>query len=47
MDRGAWMATVHGVTNELDTAEQLNNNNILIYNAFVIQRTFNMLNTVF
>ena len=27
MDRGAWWATVHGVTNESDTTEQLNNNN--------------------
>ena len=24
--RGAWWATVHGVTKELDTTEQLNNN---------------------
>ena len=29
MDRGAWWATVHGVTKELDRTEQLNNNNIL------------------
>ena len=27
MDRGAWQATVHGVTKESDTTEQLNNNN--------------------
>ena len=26
MDRGAWWATVHGVTKELDTTLQLNNN---------------------
>ena len=26
MDRGAWRATVHGVTKELDMTEQLNNN---------------------
>ena len=26
IDRGAWWATVHGVTKELDTTEQLNNN---------------------
>ena len=26
MDRGAWRAAVHGVTKELDTAQQLNNN---------------------
>ena len=29
MDRRAWWATVHGVTKELDTTEQLNNNNNL------------------
>ena len=28
MDRGAWWATVHGVTKELDTTLQLNNNQI-------------------
>ena len=27
MDREAWLATVHGVTKELDTTEQLNNRN--------------------
>ena len=27
MGRGAWWATVHGVTKESDTTEQLNNNN--------------------
>ena len=26
MDRGAWWATDHGVTNESDTTELLNNN---------------------
>ena len=26
MDRGAWWVTIHGVTKELDTTEQLNNN---------------------
>ena len=26
MHRGAWQATVHGVTEELDTIEQLNSN---------------------
>ena len=30
MDRGAWWATVHGVTKELDTTERLNNNSMLI-----------------
>ena len=24
-DRGAWWATIHGITKELDTTEQLNN----------------------
>ena len=28
MDRGAWWATVHGVTKESDMTEQLNNNNM-------------------
>ena len=27
MDRGAWQATVQGVTEESDTTERLNNNN--------------------
>ena len=27
MDRGAWQVTAHGVTQELDTAEKLNNDN--------------------
>ena len=31
MDRGAWRATVHGVTKESDTTEQLNNNNMCMY----------------
>ena len=26
MDRGAWLATVHGVTKELDMTQRLNNN---------------------
>ena len=26
VDRGAWWATVHGVAKELDTTQQLNNN---------------------
>ena len=29
MDRRVWWATVHGVAKELDTTEQLNNNNQL------------------
>ena len=33
MDRGAWWATVHGVTKESHTTEHLNNNvNKLLYN---------------
>ena len=28
MDRGAWWATVHGVSKELDTTEQLSDNKI-------------------
>jgi len=27
MDRGAWQATIHGVTKELAMTQQLNNNN--------------------
>ena len=27
MDRGTWWATVHGVTKESDTTQQLNHNN--------------------
>ena len=27
MDRGAWQATAHGVTQYLDMTEQINNNN--------------------
>ena len=35
MDRGAWWATVHGLTKELDTIEQLNcNNNIRLIHFF-------------
>ena len=29
MDRGAWLATVHGVTKELNMTEQLNKNKII------------------
>ena len=29
MDRGAWWATVHGITKELDTTWQLKNNNVI------------------
>ena len=31
MGRGAWQATVHGITKESDTTEQLNNNNMCVY----------------
>ena len=30
MDKGAWWATVHGVTKESDTTEQLNNNSVCV-----------------
>ena len=30
MDRGAWRATVHGVPKELDTTQQLKNNNQIL-----------------
>ena len=36
MERGAWQATVHGVTKELDTTWQLNNNNTDILGFFLI-----------
>ena len=29
MDRGAWWATVHEVTKEADTTEQLENNSVI------------------
>ena len=36
-DRGAWRARVHGVAKELDTTEQLNNNNNLpLYQLLVL-----------
>ena len=31
MDREAWWAIIHGVAKELDTTEQLNNNNNFYY----------------
>ena len=33
MDRGAWLATVHGVSKELDPTEQLNNSKALFLGA--------------
>ena len=33
MDRGTWQATVHGVAKELDTTEQLSNNNSCLHNS--------------
>ena len=33
MDREAWQATVHGVAKELDTTEQLSNNNSCLHNS--------------
>ena len=35
MDRGAWQVTVHGVTEELNTTEQLNNNNWIFKIYFI------------
>ncbi|CAI9155416.1 unnamed protein product [Rangifer tarandus platyrhynchus] len=36
MDRGAWWATVHGVSKELDTTKRLNNNKyIYIYIKYI------------
>ena len=32
MNRGAWQATVHGVKEELDTTERLNNNEKFVVN---------------
>ena len=44
MDRGAWWATVHGVTRESDMTEQLNNNNKL----YLLQCSFcSMLRGIF
>ena len=31
MDREAWLAIIHGVAKDLDTTEQLNNNNNFYY----------------
>ena len=31
MDRGAWQATVHGVTKELDMTKQLNTQSTIIF----------------
>ena len=36
MDRGAWQATAHGVAKELDTIEQLNNNNIIELQVYYV-----------
>ena len=33
MDRGAWLATVHGISKELDPTEQLNNSKALFLGA--------------
>ena len=35
MHRGAWQATVHRVAKELDTTEQLNNNNMFILEPYI------------
>ena len=36
MDKGAWWATVHGVTKESDTTEQLNNKPFLFVRKTVL-----------
>ena len=33
-----WQVTVHGVTKELDTAEQFNNNKVIIFNIHWFQQ---------
>ena len=46
MDRGAWWATVHGVTKKSETAQQLNNNrleitcNTIVTNTFILKYIF-------
>ena len=40
MDRGAWWATVHGVSKELDMTQQLNNSRNLRFRKFkILSRT--------
>ena len=36
MDRGAWWVTVHGVAEELDMTQQLNNNKCPIVYSMVV-----------
>ena len=36
MDRGAWQATVHGVTKESDMTKQLNNNILMNLHIFLL-----------
>ena len=36
MDRGAWWATVHGVTKESDVTEQLNNNKYIFLDIVTV-----------
>ena len=40
MDRGAWWATVHGVTKESDMTQQLNNNNFLHRQSCCLQTEY-------
>ena len=35
MDRGAWWATDHGIAEELDMTQQLNNNNITRHKTII------------
>ena len=43
MDRGAWRATVHGVTKESDTTERLSNNLEILHQLRVWPRKFSLL----
>ena len=38
MDRGAWRAAVHGVAQESDKTEQLNNSNRLVQPGFRVKK---------
>ena len=42
MDRGAWRATLQGVTKELDTTEQLKQQQLLIYSVMLVSVTNNV-----
>ena len=46
MDRGTWGATVHGVTKELDTTYQLNNNCLLCILSTVLDKKSHYINPI-